>query len=68
MVTISCDRSALASGYTNAMIMIQKESDLVMVIIRKREGSIGIKWQWCKVGEISSPLLLAHFNYELVYS
>ncbi len=41
---------------------------VTIVIIIKREGSIGIKWWWYKVGEISSPLLLAHFTYKLVYS
>jgi hypothetical protein len=57
VVTISCNKSALALGYTNAIIINQKESDLVMVIIIKSKGSIGIKWWWCKVGEISLPLL-----------
>jgi hypothetical protein len=43
-VTISCNKSALALGYTNAIIINQKESDLVIAIMTKREGSIRIKW------------------------
>jgi hypothetical protein len=47
MVTISYGKNALALSYTNAMIINQKESDLVMIIMIimiKRERSKGIKW------------------------
>jgi hypothetical protein len=67
VVTISCSRSILSLGYTDATIINQKESDLVMIIIIiNNEGSIKIKWSGCKVDDIFSPLLLAHFTYALV--